>query len=229
MAKIIRPAALHIMNTPRLMALAAQCIGNTYTRPAAKREMLEVLQMNLCERYTPEGHRYTLAAIGDAMCTLHTVPASNLSTQHDLLASFGTPDEEIKPSTLRITPDMLNTASYEADLNAALFPLQDAAGITTGDAAGVYFSGPRGAEWPNADTVRRRELLAGYLEFEQGFIEQNAFDDMTASIMALKLFNPISGHDVETEDVCSYADDCRNAGNVPMSVAGFKTWLETEQ
>lgn len=46
----------------------------------------------------------------------------------------------------RITPDLMDAASNESDLNQALYSLQAIAGIDSGDVAGVMFSGSKGEE-----------------------------------------------------------------------------------
>lgn len=66
-----------------------------------------------------------------------------------------------------ITKTMLNVAAAESDLNEALYPLQAAAKIDTGDAAGIFFSGPHGDNWPTATGEERLAILKEYIEFER--------------------------------------------------------------
>lgn len=66
-----------------------------------------------------------------------------------------------------ITKKMLNTAAIEPDLDEALYPLQAAAKIDTGDAAGIFFSGPHGDNWPTATVEERLAILREYIEFER--------------------------------------------------------------
>jgi hypothetical protein len=67
----------------------------------------------------------------------------------------------------RVTEQMLAAAANESDLDRALYPLQCAAGIDSGDVAGVHFSGPRGEIWPKAPVDARLAMLRDYLETER--------------------------------------------------------------
>lgn len=65
-----------------------------------------------------------------------------------------------------ISEQMINEASRNDDLNAALFDLQKVAGIDSGDVAGRYFAGEREEQWVASTRETRLEWLHGYLELE---------------------------------------------------------------
>lgn len=65
-----------------------------------------------------------------------------------------------------ITDALLNIATQEADLDKALRPLMQAAGIDSGDVAGVFFCGPNGECWPTATPVKRQALLREWMHTE---------------------------------------------------------------
>ncbi|MDQ1817252.1 hypothetical protein RBA41_28500 [Massilia sp. CCM 9210] len=82
-------------------------------------------------------------------------------------------DEDNEPSRPRaqinlqaITQAMLDKASENPDLDRALDPLMDAAGIKDGDVAGVVFSGPKGQSWPTAAGADRLEMLGEWMSTE---------------------------------------------------------------
>lgn len=47
-------------------------------------------------------------------------------------------------------------------------------------------------------------------------------NELIQQILALKLQNPVSGFDVDAEDICAYIDDFSHRG---CTVDGFKLWL----
>lgn len=71
-------------------------------------------------------------------------------------------------NTAAITPEMIEAAVRQDDLTEALIPLQDAAGIDTGDLAGVFFSGEKNdSVWRAAAPETRAAWLREYLALEQ--------------------------------------------------------------
>jgi len=60
----------HILATPKLTEIALRSMAMTFSRDAAAREMLEILQKNLDTPKTPTGERYTMIAIRSAMSQL---------------------------------------------------------------------------------------------------------------------------------------------------------------
>lgn len=77
----------------------------------------------------------------------------------------------------RVTEMMLTAASHEPDLDRALYPLQCAAGIDSGDVAGMFFSGARGDIWPKAPTDARLAMLRDYLETERALNRSRGGED----------------------------------------------------
>jgi len=63
-----------------------------------------------------------------------------------------------------IKMDDIGRASQNNDLDAALRPLMDIAGITTGDVAAQVFSG---FDWQNADQWARVQQLAAWIRAEK--------------------------------------------------------------
>lgn len=80
------------------------------------------------------------------------------------------------PSPIRldaITPELIAQAAKDNDLNRAVRLLQDAAGITTGDVAGIAFSDDRNEEWwPTASVAARSEALRDYVEIEGFYLRR---------------------------------------------------------
>jgi len=67
----------------------------------------------------------------------------------------------------KITKRMLVSACTCNDLNEALQPLQQAAGIDSGDVAGRHFAGDRARAWPTATEEQRMAMLLAYIEVER--------------------------------------------------------------
>ncbi len=57
----------HILATADLQEIALRSMATTFSREAAAREMLEILQKNRDTPKTPSGERYTMIAIRAAM------------------------------------------------------------------------------------------------------------------------------------------------------------------
>jgi hypothetical protein len=73
-----------------------------------------------------------------------------------------------------MTPELIAQAATDNDLNSALRLLQKAAGITTGDVAGIAFSDRRGDDdwWPAATLAERTEALLDYKDIEGFYLRQ---------------------------------------------------------
>lgn len=69
-----------------------------------------------------------------------------------------------------MTPELIAKAARDDDLNRAVRLLQDAAGITTGDVAGIAFSDHRGDEsWWSAATISARTAALNDYKDIEGF------------------------------------------------------------
>jgi hypothetical protein len=55
-------------------------------------------------------------------------------------------------------------------------------------------------------------------------VTEQASDTLEAEVLALGLLNPISGCDVDADDVAAYVEDIRALEQAP-SLDGFKHWL----
>lgn len=64
-----------------------------------------------------------------------------------------------------ITPCTLAAATLYDDLDDAVLVVQDACGIETGDAAGIFFSDIEG--WESMDGISRLKTMISYAEFEK--------------------------------------------------------------
>ncbi|ABO55006.1 hypothetical protein LA345_12665 [Burkholderia vietnamiensis] len=72
-----------------------------------------------------------------------------------------------------ITPALIEQAAQDNDINCAVRLLQDAAGITTGDVAGIAFSGDRDEVWwPTASVADRAQALRDYVKVEALYLER---------------------------------------------------------
>lgn len=69
----------------------------------------------------------------------------------------------------RITDAEVEGAALVDDLDAAIRPLMDKAGITTGDVAGMCFSG---VEWSDLGVLGRLEAIGNWLAHEDAFSKQ---------------------------------------------------------
>uniref|UniRef100_UPI003F494579 hypothetical protein n=1 Tax=Cupriavidus necator TaxID=106590 RepID=UPI003F494579 len=78
-----------------------------------------------------------------------------------------------------ITHAMIDAAAQVNDLNDALYPLQRAAGIDSGDVAGVFFSGDGKSEttWTIASPAVREIWLEEYLSLERRLASYEQEDD----------------------------------------------------
>jgi len=72
----------------------------------------------------------------------------------------------------KITDLVIQTASHTQYLTDAIFIVQRAAGLTTGDIAGAFFSGANGDEWASAVPARRAEIVRAYVERERDFLPE---------------------------------------------------------
>lgn len=71
------------------------------------------------------------------------------------------------PDLSKVTDAMMHEASTITDVDQALRILQKAAGITTGDAAGIFFSGCDARKvWPVLSVSSRLAWLREYVTFE---------------------------------------------------------------
>jgi len=122
----------------------------------------------------------------------------------------------------KATPELLQRAAQEADLDAALVLVQDAIGQRYGDVAGVFFSGPRGEQWPTLSQDERMPVLREYLNTEACMADPA--EDLIAEIMPLGLFNPISECDVGLDDIRAYVDETE-----APTAAGFHQWLQEDR
>ncbi|MFJ1256091.1 hypothetical protein [Cupriavidus sp. CuC1] len=68
-----------------------------------------------------------------------------------------------------ITAEMMESAAQYPDLDSALQPLQAAAGITSGDTAGLFFSfmDSENSQWFEASPAQRHVWLRQWLALEQ--------------------------------------------------------------
>ncbi|MGT2455674.1 hypothetical protein ACU4GI_21640 [Cupriavidus basilensis] len=68
-----------------------------------------------------------------------------------------------------ITPELIERATQEHDLDTALWPLQIAAGIEAGDTAGLFFSFMDGenSQWFDASPAERKRWLLGWIGLEK--------------------------------------------------------------
>lgn len=68
-----------------------------------------------------------------------------------------------------ITAEMMESAARNPDLDSALQPLQAAAGITSGDTAGHFFSfmDSENSQWFEASPAQRNVWLRQWLALEQ--------------------------------------------------------------
>jgi hypothetical protein len=73
-------------------------------------------------------------------------------------------------SYVAINMQMLFNAAANCNLDRALAPLQQAAGIESGDLAGIFFTGPEGDEWECASESQRLSLLTRYFIFERNAV-----------------------------------------------------------
>ena len=68
-----------------------------------------------------------------------------------------------------VTAEMIESAAHSPDLDSALQPLQAAAGITSGDTAGLFFSfmDRENSQWFEASPAERKGWLRQWLALEQ--------------------------------------------------------------